>query len=418
MGQTIVEKICSNHCSRTVHAGDFVLARVDVTMGNDGSLPLVIEASRKIKSFSVKDPSNTILVLDHYCPSPSKEVSMLQQGIRDFAKLHGCTLYDWGAGVCHRLLPEQGHVLPGMLVAGADSHTVTYGALNAFSTGVGSTDLAIALNYGALWFRVPHTVRLEINGVLPRLVTAKDVALYVIKQFGASGANYQAVEVYGEAVEKMTMESRFTFCNMMVEMGAKATIMLVDEQTKSWLQKANKDVVLNPVAADSDAQYVKKMVLDISDLQPQVALPHQVDHVHDITEVIGTPVNMAVIGTCTNGNTQDLLAAANILKGKYVHPDVRLVVTPASKQVIQESIENGAYQTLVESGAVFNTPGCGSCVGAHGGIPSDDSNVFTTANRNFLGRMGNKKANMYLGSPVTVAAAAIAGKIVDPRTQA
>jgi len=415
MGQTIVEKIFSRHCAKSVASGDFVLAKVDVTMGNDGSLPLVIEASKKIKNFKVANAKNAIMVLDHYCPSPSREVSALQEGIRDFATTHGCTLYDWGVGVCHRLLPEKGHVLPGMLVAGADSHTVTYGALNAFATGVGSSDLAIALNYGVLWFRVPQTIRLEIQGLPKPFITAKDIALYAIKQFGASGANYEALEVYGETIRHMSMEDRFTFCNMMVEMGAKASIMLADEKTEAWLAKAGVTGKFEWTEADRDAVYERRICLDISNLEPQVALPHQVDNVQSISEVAGTPIRMALIGTCTNGNTQDLLEAASILDGKRVHPDVRLIVTPASQQVVQEAIDNGSFKILMESGAVFNTPGCGNCVGAHGGIPSDNTNVFSTANRNFLGRMGNRNARIFLGSPASVAASAISGEITDPR---
>lgn len=415
MGNTIAEKILSEHNDRPARAGDFVLANVDVSMGNDGSLPLVFEASRKMKDFHVTNAENTVLVLDHYCPSPSREVAMLQEEIRQFADEHGCLLYDWGEGICHRLLMERGHVRPGMLVAGADSHTVTYGALNSFATGIGSTDLAVVMKYGMLWFRVPHTIRLEVNGRPEWPVGPKDVALHIIGSFGASGANYQALEVYGATISEMKMDGRFTFCNAMVEMGAKVAILPFDAKTDQWLTERGAAGPFQPVEADSDAVYVRTESFDVSHIEPQIAVPHQVDNVHSISEVEGTPIRLALLGTCSNGHIEDLLDAARILKGKRIHPKVRLVVSPGSRQVLEESLQNGSYETLVESGAVFNSPGCGNCVGAHGGIPVDDTNVLSTANRNFLGRMGNRNASIYLGSPATMAASALTGEITDPR---
>ncbi len=415
MGKTITEKIFERHTKIPVKAGDFVMARVDVTMGNDGSLPLVFEAARKIKGFKVSNPEKTVMILDHYSPSPSREVSMLQETIRKFAKSHECKLYDWGEGVCHRLVPEQGFVVPGSLIAGADSHTVAYGALNALSTGVGSSDLAIALNYGMLWFRVPQTIHMTISGNIDWPVCAKDVALYAIREMGANGANYKALEIYGDTIANMDMESRFTVCNMMVEMGAKNAVMGFDHITHTWLENAGVKEEYVPVEADTDAEYHRKVEYNVSSLVPQIALPHQVDNVQPVTEVLGTPIRMTHLGTCTNGGIRDLQDAAKILKGKKVDSRVRFVVTPSSRQVLRESVKNGSYQILLDAGAVFNTPGCGSCVGAHGGIPVDQTAALTTANRNFLGRMGNKNSNLYLSSPATLAASALKGEIADPR---
>ena len=415
MGKTIAEKILGQHAGRDVNAGDFVLAKVDVMMGNDGSLPLVFEASRKIKSFGVRSPKNTIMVLDHYCPSPSREVSQLQEEIRDFARKYNCVLYDCGEGICHRLLPENRHVLPGMLVVGADSHTVTCGALNLFASGVGSTDLAVAMNWGVLWFRVPETILIRTEGGLSKGLCAKDVALFLIGSIGASGANSRVIEFRGKAIDEMNMEGRLTLCNMMVEMGAKAAIMPFDEITDHWLNMIEIDRAFQPVEPDDDADYEREIEYEISEMEPQIAIPHKVDNVQPISSAAGIPIDMAFLGTCTNGGFEDLKIAARILKGRNAHPRVRFIVSPASRRVIKEALADGSYQTLIESGAVINPPGCGPCVGAHGGIPTDHTSVISTANRNFLGRMGNHKASIYLSSPATLAASVLRGEITDPR---
>jgi len=398
-----------------VKAGDFILANVDVMMGNDGSLPLVFEASRKIREFTVRSPKGTIMVLDHYCPSPSREVSKLQDGIRNFAEKHDCILYDCGEGICHRLLPEGGHVLPGMLAVGADSHTVTYGALNLFATGVGSTDLAVAMNWGMLWFRVPETIHIHIDGTLPPGVYAKDVALHIVGSVGSSGAASRVIEFVGSAIDEMDMEGRFTLCNMMVEIGAETAIMPFDEMTHRWLKRLKIKGDYEPVRADDDAETEREITCEISQLEPQIALPHQVDNVQPISSVRGIPIHMAFLGTCTNGGPEDLKIAASILKNRKVHPGVQFIVSPASRKVAEEALADGSYQTLMGSGAMINPPGCGPCVGAHGGIPADNANVLSTANRNFLGRMGNREAKIYLCSPATLAASVLRGEIADPR---
>jgi len=415
MGKTIAEKILGRHAGHEVKPGDFVLAHADVMMGNDGSLPLVFEASRKIGEFTVRSPKRTVMVLDHYCPSPSREVSQLQDEIRNFAEKHDCVLYDCGEGICHRLLPEGGHVLPGMLVVGADSHTVTYGALNLFATGVGSTDLAVAMNWGMLWFRVPETIHIHVDGTLPPGVYAKDVALHIVGSVGSSGAASRAIEFGGRAIDEMDMEGRFTLCNMMVERGAETAIMPFDEMTHRWLKRLKIEGDFEPVTPDDDAEAESEITYDISRLEPQIAFPHEVDNVRPVTDARGIRIGMGFLGTCTNGGPEDLRIAARILKKGRVHPRVQLIVSPASRRVVEEALADGSYQILVESGAMINIPGCGPCVGAHGGVPGDHINVLSTANRNFLGRMGNREANIYLSSPATLAASAIKGEITDPR---
>ncbi|MFQ6078398.1 MAG: 3-isopropylmalate dehydratase large subunit [Thermodesulfobacteriota bacterium] len=415
MGKTIAEKIIGHHTRHKVRAGDFVLANVDVMMGNDGSLPLVFEASRKMREFRVQSPESTIMVLDHYCPSPSREVSQLQEEIRNFARNNDCILYDCGEGICHRLLPENGHVLPGMLVVGADSHTVTCGALNLFATGGGSTDLAVAMNWGMLWFRVPKTIRIHVNGTLPPGIYAKDVALSIVGSMGSSGAASRAIEFGGNAIDEMDLEGRFTLCNMMVEMGAETAIMPFDETTHRWLKRLEIKGDYEPVTADDDAETEGETTYEVSRLEPQVAFPHEVDNVRPVSDARGIPIGMAFLGTCTNGGPEDLMIAAGILKKGRVHPGVQLIVSPASRKVVEEALADGSYQTLIESGAMINPPGCGPCVGAHGGVPADNINVLSTANRNFLGRMGNRKVSIYLSSPATLAASALRGEITDPR---
>jgi 3-isopropylmalate/(R)-2-methylmalate dehydratase large subunit len=414
MGRTIAEKIFSAHLRRPVKEGDIVFSPVDLMMTNDASITTVWEAWNKIPNPAIRDPKKLVVILDHYCPSPSQEVSRIHQEIRSFVEKYGCTLYAEGEGICHQLIPEKGHVLPGQLVIGSDSHTTTYGALNALATGVGSTDLALAIHYGLLWFMVPPSVKIDIHGKIPPGVYAKDIILHIIGRITARGANYQAIEFGGNALRDISMESRLTICNMVVEMGAKAGIMPGDEICKDWLRKKGVNN-LSPVTPDPDASYAARHSFDFSNLEPQIACPHQVDNVRPISEVKGEKVGMAFLGTCTNGRLEDLAIAARILQGKKVHPGMTLVISPASREVTLEACQRGYIQTLVESGGMLNAPGCGPCVGALGGVPGDGVNVISTANRNFLGRMGNTKASIYLSSPATLAASCITGKITDPR---
>jgi 3-isopropylmalate/(R)-2-methylmalate dehydratase large subunit len=414
MGLTIAEKIFSNHCGRKVRAGELVVAEVDFMMGQDGTSPLAIKAFRELGGEKVHDPSRVALVIDHSAPSPLEGVSNLHAMMRAFAAEQEVGIYDVGCGVCHCLLPEQGHVAPGDIVIGADSHTTTYGAINVFSTGVGSTDLAAAMLTGKLWFKVPGTMRLVLSGELAQGVYSKDVALYLAGKITADGATYLAVEYGGEVIASLSVEARFTISNMAVEMGAKAGLMEADVKTLEWVE-SRVSRPLTPVAPDPGASYEEVKEFELSDLAPQVAEPHRVDNVRPVEEVEGTPVQEAVIGTCTNGRLEDLEVAARILAGRRVSPEVRLVIAPASRQVLLEAMEKGIAQRMIEAGAVFVTPGCGPCVGTHNGVPSDGENVISTANRNFKGRMGNSNAFIYLASPATVAASAVAGKITDPR---
>ncbi|NPV26164.1 MAG: 3-isopropylmalate dehydratase large subunit [Firmicutes bacterium] len=414
MGKTLAEKILSNHSGQDVYANDIVVADVDYVMGQDGTSPLAIQAFQEMQGRTVFDPAKVAFVIDHSAPSPLEGVSALHKLMREFAHVQGMTLFDVGEGVCHQLIPEKGHVGPGALVVGADSHTCTYGALNAFSTGVGSTDLAAAMISGKLWFKVPETFRFVCHGRLPKGVYSKDLILYLIGDVTADGATYMAAEYVGEAITDLSVEARFTIANMAIEMGAKAGLMEADEKTLAWVA-AHSRKKFTPVTADPDAVYARVKEYDVSNLEPQVARPHTVDNVVPVAEVAGVEIQQAVIGTCTNGRLEDLTIAAEILRGRKVKPGVRLIVAPASRQVMLDAIKTGVLTTLIEAGAAVVTPGCGPCVGTHNGVPSDGENVISTANRNFKGRMGNNKAFIYLASPATVAASAVTGKITDPR---
>lgn len=414
MGQTIIEKILSSHSGQTARANEIVVAQVDYIMGQDGTTPLAINAFKEMNGQALFDPGKVALVIDHSAPSPNEGVSALHKLMREFAREKKCRLYDIGNGVCHQLIPESGEVGPGSLVIGADSHTCTYGALNAFSTGVGSTDLAGGLISGRMWFKVPETIKFVCHGTLPRGVYSKDLILYLIGDVTADGATYMAAEYTGEAITALSQEARFTIANMAVEMGAKAGLMEADEKTFDWLRQFTSRE-FKPVFADPDAIYAQVREYDVSALEPQVAKPHQVDQVAPVSDVAGKTIHQALIGTCTNGRLEDLRIAAGIFAGRKVHPDVRLIVAPASRRVFLAAMAEGIIQTLVESGAAVVTPGCGPCVGTHNGVPSDGETVISTANRNFKGRMGNSNAEIFLASPATVAASALTGQITDPR---
>jgi len=413
-GKTIAEKIFSAHSGEDARAGDIVVAEVDYVMGQDGTSPLAIRALENMGVEAVFDPGKVALVMDHSSPSPIEGVSALHTQMREFGKKTGCTVYDVGAGVCHQLIPEQGHVVPGDLMVGCDSHTCTYGAVNVFSTGVGSTDGAAAMAAGKLWFKVPETMRVTYDGELQPGVFSKDLILYLAGQIGVDGATYMALEFHGPVIEALSVEARMTISNMAIEVGAKAGLMEADEKTLAWYEGRGERAP-QPVSPDPDATYAAELKIDASQIGPQIAKPHAVDNVAPIEEVAGTPVQQGYIGTCTNGRLEDLAIAAGILDGRCVHPEARLVVAPASRQIYLDAMDAGYIQTLVKAGAAVVTPGCGPCVGTHNGVPSDGENVISTANRNFKGRMGNSNAFIYLGSTATVAASVIAGEITDPR---
>ena len=411
LAKTIAEKILSKKGHRDARAGDIVIGDVDLLMAQDGTAPLSIQAFREMGGRKVWDPAKVALVLDHNAPSPSEGVSRLHASIREFAAEQGVHLYDVGCGICHQLMPEQGHVRPGDLAVGADSHTCTYGALNAFATGVGSTDAAAVMRTGRLWFRVPRSGKVQAEGSFPEGVYAKDLALEVVGRVGASGANYMSVEFAGDAIEGISVDGRMTICNMGVEMGAKAAMASFDAKAARYLGGGK----FAPVIPDPGARYEWTEKVDASSLEPKVSRPHRVDDVVSVKEVAGTPIHQAFVGTCTNGRLEDLKIAAKILRGGKVHRGVRLIIAPASRGILKKAIEQGIFQSLLDAGAVPVTPGCGPCVGTHDGIPGDGDVVISTANRNFKGRMGNSLASIYLASPATVAASALEGAITDPR---
>ena len=413
-GKTIAEKIFSAHSGTDAHAGDIVVADVDFVMGQDGTSPLAIRALANMGVTEVFDPKKVALVMDHSSPSPIEGVSALHTIMREFGKSTGATIYDVGEGVCHQLIPEKGHVVPGDLMVGCDSHTCTYGALNVFSTGVGSTDGAAAMASGKLWFKVPESIKVTYTGALEPGVYSKDLILHLAGELGADGATYEALEFHGPVIEELSVDGRMTISNMAIELGAKAGLMKADAKTLAWFEGRGEKTP-NPQDPDDDAVYEREFTYDASTIGPQIAKPHGVDNVSPIEEVEGTPIAEGVLGTCTNGRLEDFAIAASILKGRRVHPDVRFIVAPASRQILLDAIEAGYIQTLVEAGAALVTPGCGPCVGTHNGVPSDGENVISTANRNFKGRMGNSNSFIYLGSPATVAASVIEAKITDPR---
>jgi len=414
MGKTIAEKILSSHAGKDLYAGDFAIARVDFAFGQDGTSSIIID---RIKELGI-DKLNTkfCMVIDHSSPSPNEGVSKVHKKMRQFSQDYKSALYDIGCGVCHQVIPESGQILPGDLVLGADSHTCTYGALGAFATGVGSTDLAITLATGKNWFKVPQTIRINLTGRIPKGVFAKDIILYIISKVRSDGATYNAVEFSGPVISNLDMDARFTICNMVVEMGAKAGFMPVDDKTLFWLKKRvlKKKRKVKPVLPDSDADYLKVLEYDISGLKPQVSCPHSVDNVSCVDELKDIKINEAYLGTCTNGRLNDLKIAGFMLKSRKVAKGVKFIVAPASRDILLEAMRLGIIETLVKAGAVVVSPGCGPCVGTHNGIPADGEVVVSTANRNFKGRMGNPNAFIYLASPATVCASAIAGKITNP----
>jgi 3-isopropylmalate/(R)-2-methylmalate dehydratase large subunit len=413
-GKTIAEKILSRHAQKDLRAGDFAICNVDFTFGQDGTSSIIIDRIKELGAKKLK--TDFCMVIDHSAPSPNEGVSRVHSKMRGFQRDYKTGLFDIGCGVCHQVIPESGSVLPGNLVLGADSHTCTYGALGAFSTGVGSTDLAITLATGMNWFRVPETIKIRLKGKLPKGVFAKDIILYIIKELKANGATYKAVEFCGPAIDCLDMDGRFTICNMVVEMGAKVGFMPQDKKTAGWFeQRLSRKRKLNFVVADREAKYERILDYDISGLKPQLACPHSVDNVVSVEKLKGTKIDEAFLGTCTNGRLNDLKVAAAILKKRKVSPKVKFIIAPASREIFKQALKSGIIATFVNSGGVVIAPGCGPCVGTHCGIPSDAETVISTANRNFKGRMGNPSAFIYLASPVTVAASAIEGKITDPR---
>jgi 3-isopropylmalate/(R)-2-methylmalate dehydratase large subunit len=414
LGKTIAEKILSAKSGTDARAGDIVVADLDLTYSHDGNRPLAMELLTSMGVDRVWDPARYVLFLDHH-PSPNAVSAAAHSKLRAFATEQGVQLYEMGDGISHVVLPERGHIAPGDLVIGSDSHSCTGGALAAFSTGVGSTDMAAAIATGKLWLRVPETILVRSNGALPPGVAAKDLALTIAGRIGADGANYMAIEFAGDTVPRLSMDGRFTLTNLAIEMGAKAGLIGTDAVTEQWLAPRLRRPWLH-VAADADASYARTVDIDSTTLVPMISLPHNVDKVVGIDAVGDTKIHQVIIGTCNAARPDDLALAARILRGKRIAAGVRLIVTPSSRDTLVATMQSGVLATLVEAGAVIATPGCSGCAGGcHFAVPDVGENVLSTANRNFKGRLGNPESFIYLASPATAAVSALTGRITDPR---
>ncbi len=414
MGKTLAEKIIGEHSEREVRAGDFVVAKVDVCLVQDGTGPLAVRQLQKINLEKAHNPKKTVIFIDHAVPSPRKELSNDHITLREFARKTGACLSDIGDGICHQVIVES-LVNPGDILIGADSHTCTAGALGAFATGMGSTDIAIGIALGKTWLRVPETFKINIEGDFQRGVYPKDLMLHIIGLVGADGATYKALEFDGETVRKMSLSGRLTLCNMAVEAGAKAGLIASDAITREFLETRGRVDKFREIKPDRDATYERIINIQASEIEPTISLPHTVDNTVTVNETKGTKIDQVFIGTCTNGRMEDLRVAAQILKNKHRHPRTRLLIGPASRDIYLEAMQEEILELFVKAGGVILPPGCGPCVGVHEGILGDGERCLSTQNRNFLGRMGNPKSFIYLGSPATAAATVIKGEITDPR---
>lgn len=415
-GMTITEKIFAAHCGKDfVQAGELISAKVDITLANDITGPIAISEFRKIGVENVFDPSRVVFVPDHFVPN--KDIKSAQQAkiVRDFSREQNLVNYfEVGRmGIEHALLPDKGIVTAGDLVIGADSHTCTYGALGAFSTGVGSTDLGCTMASGETWFRVPSTIKVEFFGTLNKWVSAKDLILHLIGDIGVDGALYKTLEIGGEVIENMQMDGRFTICNMAIEAGAKNGIIVPDEITKKYLlNRSTREPKF--YTSDENATYEKVLRYDVSKIEPTVAKPHLPENTCPISEIGNIKIDQAVIGSCTNGRLSDLEVAAKILDGRKVHPDVRLIVFPGTQEIYLDALKLGYIEAIIKAGGAVSTPTCGPCLGGHCGILAKGERAISTTNRNFVGRMGHPESEVYLSSPAVAAASAILGKISSP----
>ncbi|NPA27766.1 MAG: 3-isopropylmalate dehydratase large subunit [Epsilonproteobacteria bacterium] len=424
MGLTITEKIFSDHVGREVRAGEIVRVPIDMTIGNDITTPISIKAFRESGAKKLANPDGFAIVLDHYIPA--KDIASANQAkiSRDFAREHNLKYFfdEKDMGIEHALLPEKGLVVPGDVIIGADSHTCTHGALGAFATGMGSTDISFAIITGGNWFKVPESIKVELVGKPGRHIYGKDIILEVIRILGVDGALYQALEFVGEGLEHLSMADRFSICNMAIEAGAKSGIIAVDDITKEYLAKVEKEnngLRAKPkfFYSDKDANYSKTITIDLSSLEPVVAYPYLPENGHSISKAVedDIKIDQVMIGSCTNGRLEDLEIAAKILKGKRVARDVRMIVTPATQKIFLEAQEKGYIRDLIEAGAVVSNPTCGACLGGYMGILGENERCVATTNRNFVGRMGARSSEIYLANSAVAAASAIAGKIADPR---
>jgi len=415
MGQTFAQKVLARKAGlREVEPGQIVTVQPDKLLTHDNTAAIA-RIFREIGVEKVARPEISVIVLDHVVPAATEGHARNHQQIREFVREQGiASFYDVGEGICHQVLPEKGHALPGYLIVGSDSHTPTHGAFGAFAAGIGRTEAAAVMATGEIWLMVPHTFRISVKGQLQKGVYAKDIILYIIGELGADGADYRAVEFTGPVLGELTVASRMVLCNMVAEMGAKIGVAEPDDKTRAWLN-GRSVAGFQEVFADPDASYERVIEYDVSGLLPQVAKPHTVDNVVPVTEVLGTRIDQAFIGTCTNGRLEDFRVAAQILGGRKIAPNTRLLILPASREVLLAAVAEGTLTELITAGAVVLNPGCGPCLGAHQGVMAPSEVTISTANRNFKGRMGCKEAQVYLASPATVAASARAGEIVDPR---
>ena len=414
MGETVIEKIIRNNVGHTVKPGDIVTVNVDRVMIHDIFIPFVAEKFEEMGFKKLWNPDKVVLIYDHLVPASQLDDTRHFHVGDAFAEKYGMKNVHRSDGICHQLMTEAGYVKPGNIVFGTDSHTTTYGCVGAFSSGIGYTEMASILGTGTMWIKVPETIKVVIDGELPENVMSKDVILRLIGDLGADGATYRALEFTGSAVKNMSVASRMTIANMAIEAGAKCALFTPDEKTAEYCEIELNDFQKSLVG-DGDAAYLKTMTYRGEDFVPVMACPSQVDKIRDVSTLEGTEIDQVFIGSCTNGRLEDLAAAAEVLKGKKVADYVKLIVTPASRKIYRQAIELGILDTLAEAGAMITHPGCGLCCGRAGGILTDGERVVATNNRNFLGRMGTSKVEIYLASPKTAAACAVAGKIVSPK---
>jgi 3-isopropylmalate/(R)-2-methylmalate dehydratase large subunit len=417
MGMTIVEKIMARHSGESsVKPGDHVFAKVDLLMGTDIASPLAIDVFQRLGADRVFDRDKIVLVNDHLVPAKDIKGAQLSKMMRDFAKKYKITHYfEVGrSGICHTLVPDKGLVVPGDLVLGADSHTCTYGAIGALSTGVGSTDLAATMVMGENWFKVPGTIRVIYQGTLPETVGGKDIILHTIKLLGVDGARYQGIEFTGEVISRLPMADRFSICNMAIEAGAKFGVIAPDETTLSYV-KERTSRSFTPAYSDDDAEYASELTIDFSELEPQVAVPYSPANAVSVSEVSMVKIDQVVVGSCTNGRFEDFRLAADAMEGHPVHPEVRLIIIPATQEIALQLVEEGLAAKFLQAGAVISPPTCGPCIGAHMGILADGEVGLYTTNRNFPGRNGHPTSRVYLCGPAIAGISATKGYITDPR---
>lgn len=413
----ITEKILAKASEKkVVHPGEIVDANVDMVMVHDLTGPLAVEAFKKIGTPKVWDNKKVVVILDHQVPAESVKAAELHKSMRNFAKDQNLTFYDVGrGGICHQVMPEKGHVAPGNVIVGADSHTCTYGAFGAFATGIGSTEAAAVFATGKIWFKVPPTIKINVKGKFKKYVTPKDLILNIIGNLSVDGAIYKAVEFAGPTIKDMSIAGRMTMCNMAVEMGAKNGIIAPDETTAEFLKcRTPKMPDFKALQSDKDAEYERKIEFNVSNMEPQVACPSSVDKVKPVSEAGNVPVDQAFIGSCTNGRIEDLRLAAQVLKNRKVKDGVRALVIPASQEVWRQAMQEGLLEIFTDAGAIVCGSACGPCLGGHIGLLAAGESCVSSSNRNFIGRMGSTQANVYLASPATVAASAVTGKLTDP----